>query len=121
LSGDVSRTSRSLTFAGTGIAVVGFLLQQRSPRHLSLPLLASVERLLAAVTVGSAADDARVEVLRHLVLDLRLWSAAPTSVQRKLFDRILRLVKVRAVVVVATGELAALLKACGCARISAAW
>ena len=71
---------------------MGHLLQQASPRHLDRPLLGALEGLGSAV---AASPELHEEVLRRLVLNLRLWSAASPGVQRSLLDMCLKVARVQ--------------------------
>lgn len=55
----------------------------RSSRHLSGELLAAQQQLLGAVAECGELAEA---VLRHLILNLRLWSAAPPGVQHQVLS-----------------------------------
>lgn len=74
-----------------GTALLGWLLQQRSAAHLGLDLLAAIEQLLHAT--GGHGDLQR-GVLAALLLDYRLWAAAPPPVQLSLAALTLRLCQV---------------------------
>lgn len=75
-----------------GVALVAHLLQQRSTRHLTVELLHALEALLRAVAPAEALHTA---VLQRLLLNLRLWAAAPISIQRSFQALLLKLAKVR--------------------------
>ncbi|KAK9824084.1 hypothetical protein WJX72_007613 [[Myrmecia] bisecta] len=62
-----------------GIALMAYLLQQRSPRHLTTALAKALEGLVRAVRPS---EDLTVAVLERLLLNLNLWSAAPADAQR---------------------------------------
>lgn len=74
-----------------GVALVAHLLQQRSPKHLTLDLLHALEALLRAVAPAEALHTA---VLQRLLLNLRLWAAAPLPIQRSFQALLLKLAKV---------------------------
>ena len=74
-----------------GVALVAHLLQQRSPRHLTLDLLHAMEALLRAVGPSEALHTA---VMQRLLLNLRLWAAAPLPIQRSFQALLLKLAKV---------------------------
>jgi hypothetical protein len=69
---------------------VAHLLQQRSPKHLTIDLLHALEALLRAV---SPADVLHTAILQRLLLNLRLWAAAPLSIQRNFQALLLKLAK----------------------------
>ena len=71
---------------------MGHLLQHALPRHLDRQLLSALEGLGHAVAASSELHE---EVLRRLVLNLRLWSAASPGVQRSLLDMCLKVAQVR--------------------------
>ena len=71
--------------------LVAHLLQQRSPRHLTLNLLHAMEALLRAVGPSEALHTA---VMQRLLLNLRLWAAAPLPIQRSFQALLLKLAKV---------------------------
>ena len=73
------------------MALLGYLLQRCNPVHLDAPLLHALESLLRAVTPSEALTK---QLLQQLLLNLRLWSAAPPAGQRSLQDLILKLAKV---------------------------
>ena len=75
------------------MALLGYLLQRCNPVHLNAPLLHALESLLRAVTPSEALMK---QLLQQLLLNLRLWSAAPPAGQRCLQDLILKLAKVTA-------------------------
>lgn len=66
------------------------MLQQRSPRHLTIGLLHAFEALLRAVAPAEALHTA---VLQRLLLNLRLWAAAPLPIQRNFQTLLLKLAK----------------------------
>ncbi|KAK9905588.1 hypothetical protein WJX75_002584 [Coccomyxa subellipsoidea] len=74
----------------SGVALVAHLLQQRSPKHLTLDLLHALEALLRAVAPAEALHTA---VLQRLLLNLRLWAAAPLPIQRSFQALLLKLAK----------------------------
>ena len=74
-----------------GVALVAHLLQQRSPRHLTLDLLHAMEALLRAVGPSEVLHTA---VMQRLLLNLRLWAAAPLPIQRSFQALLLKLAKV---------------------------
>lgn len=74
------------------MALLGYLLQRCNPVHLNAPLLHALESLLKAVTPSEALTK---QLLQQLLLNLRLWSAAPPAGQRSLQDLILKLAKVK--------------------------
>lgn len=82
---------RGMPLPRTGVALVAHLLQQRSPRHLSIELLHAMEALLRAVGPCEALHTA---VLQRLLLNLRLWAAAPLPIQRSFQALLLKLAKV---------------------------
>lgn len=82
-----------MMFTCAGVALVAHLLQQRHPRHLTLDLLKALEALLRAV---GPAEALRTAVVQRLLLNLRLWAAAPLPIQRSYQALLLRLAKVRA-------------------------
>ena len=63
-----------------GVALMAYLLQQRSPTHLTRRLLVAVQELLKASTVGSACCLTE-HVLKHLIVNFHLWSAASYAEQ----------------------------------------
>lgn len=67
------------------------LLQQISPRHLSVDLLKAFEGLCHAVRLNEELCQA---VLHRLLLNLRLWSAADATTQRHLLQLLVNLAKV---------------------------
>lgn len=73
-----------------GMALLGYLLQRCNPVHLNAALLHALESLLKAVTPSEALTK---QLLQQLLLNLRLWSAAPPAGQRSLQDLILKLAK----------------------------
>ena len=75
-----------------GIALVAHLLQQRQPKHLTLDLLHAMEALLRAV---GPSEGLHTAVLQRLLLNLRLWAAAPLPIQRSFQALLLKLAKVR--------------------------
>ena len=70
---------------------MGSLLAQSGPRHLTHDLLSALETLLAAV---GPCEELVHDVLRHLVVNLRLWRAAPAEVQQHLVLILLQLAQV---------------------------
>ena len=84
------RGLRGMLLPRTGVALVAHLLQQRSPRHLSIELLHAMEALLRAVGPCEALHTA---VLQRLLLNLRLWAAAPLPIQRSFQALLLKLAK----------------------------
>ena len=70
---------------------MGSLLAQSSPRHLTHELLSALQTLLAAV---GPCEELVHDVLRHLVVNLRLWRAAPAEVQQHLVLILLQLAQV---------------------------
>lgn len=78
--------------ACAGIALVAHLLQQRQPRHLTIDLLHAMEALLRAV---GPSEGLHTAVLQRLLLNLRLWAAAPMPIQRSFQALLLKLAKVR--------------------------
>lgn len=75
-----------------GTALLGWLLQQRSPTHLGMDVLVAIEALLRA-TAGHG--DLQRGVLAALLLDRRLWVAAAPPVQLSLAALTLRLCQAR--------------------------
>ena len=73
-----------------GFALIGHLLKQRSPRHLSPALLRAMEGLVASVR---DMRDLYEEATRRLLLDLRLWSTAPAGTQREYYRLLLSIVQ----------------------------
>lgn len=72
------------------MALLGYLLQRCNPVHLNAALLHALETLLKAVTPSEALTK---QLLQQLLLNLRLWSAAPPAGQRSLQHLILKLAK----------------------------
>lgn len=72
------------------MALLGYLLQRCNAVHLNAPLLHALESLLRAVTPSEALTK---QLLQQLLLNLRLWSAAPPAGQRSLQALILKLAK----------------------------
>ena len=72
------------------MALLGYLLQRCNPVHLNAPLLHALESLLRAVAPSEALTK---QLLQQLLLNLRLWSAAPPAGQQSLQDLILKLAK----------------------------
>ena len=72
--------------------MISHLMRRTSPRHLDRPLLSALEGLGHAV---AASPELHEEVLRRLVVDLGLWSAATPGVQRSLLDMCLKIARVR--------------------------
>lgn len=72
------------------MALLGYLLQHCSPAHLNPALLHALEALLKAVTPSEALTE---QLLRQLLLNLRLWSSAPAAGQLSLQSLILKLAK----------------------------
>jgi hypothetical protein len=79
-SGTVNCLSSNI-FACSGVALMGQLLQRSSPRHLTIALLEALKNLAAAV---EASADLHSQVLKHLLLDLRLFSRADVATQHYL-------------------------------------
>ena len=71
--------------------LLGYLLQKCSSIHLNAALLHAFESLLRAVTPSEALTK---QLLQQLLLNLKLWSAAPAAGQRSLQALILKLAKV---------------------------
>ncbi|GAB4815481.1 hypothetical protein N2152v2_002527 [Parachlorella kessleri] len=69
-------------------AIMGFLLAQSGPRHLTHELLSALETLLTAV---GPCEELLHDVLRYLVVNLRLWRTAPAEVQQHLVLVLLQL------------------------------
>ena len=84
------RDLRGMLLLRTGVALVAHLLQQRSPRHLSIELLHAMEALLRAV---GPCEALHMAVLQRLLLNLRLWAAAPLPIQRSFQALLLKLAK----------------------------
>ncbi|KAL3142038.1 hypothetical protein ABBQ32_004670 [Trebouxia sp. C0010 RCD-2024] len=83
--------SNRLTMLQTaGMALLVYLLQRCNPVHLNAALLHALETLLKAVTPSEALTK---QLLQQLLLNLRLWSAAPPAGQRSLQHLILKLAK----------------------------
>ena len=78
-------------FVCAGIALVAHLLQQRQPKHLTIDLLHAMEALLRAV---GPSEGLHTAVLQRLLLNLRLWAAAPLPIQRSFQALLLKLAKV---------------------------
>ena len=78
--------------ACAGIALVAHLLQQRQPKHLTIDLLHAMEALLRAV---GPSEGLHTAVLQRLLLNLRLWAAAPLLIQHSFQALLLKLAKVR--------------------------
>lgn len=72
------------------MALLVYLLQRCNPVHLNAALLHALETLLKAVTPSEALTK---QLLQQLLLNLRLWSAAPPAGQRSLQHLILKLAK----------------------------
>ena len=71
--------------------MVAHLLQQRQSKHLTLDLLHAMEALLRAV---GPSEGLHTAVLQRLLLNLRLWAAAPLPIQRSFQALLLKLAKV---------------------------
>lgn len=74
-----------------GMAILGYLMQHRSPSHLNAALLHTLEKLLHAVTPS---EPLTKQLLQQLLLNLRLWSSASPAGQLHLHTLILKLTKV---------------------------
>ena len=66
-------------YAGPGL--LSYLLQQRKPENLTVPLLKTMDGLLRAC---QPAEGLSQDILRHLLLNLDLWNPAPLDTQQHL-------------------------------------
>jgi hypothetical protein len=72
-----------------GFAIVGFLLQQCSPLHLTMEFLVTLQDLTNKLEVKGLLDDLYINVL----FDFRLWIFTPFEVQKELLNVYLELIK----------------------------
>lgn len=74
-----------------GVAIMGHLLLEAHPRHRTHDLVSAAQALLGVL--GSCEELAH-DALRHLLLNLQLWHAAPAEVQAHLLTVLLQLAQV---------------------------
>eukprot|EP00884_Botryococcus_braunii_P012042 jgi/Botrbrau1/20839/Bobra.0156s0064.1 len=85
-----SPSNRQSLLQISGVAVAGWLLSQRSPRHLSVDLLKAVMGLAEAVQLS---PELRAHVIAHLLLNLRLWAPSALPAQRAMLNHATHLLK----------------------------
>jgi len=74
-----------------GFAVIGYLLHQISPKHLSrqaIPILGRLMGAAASATNYSLDTSLLLDILKHFLLDFRLWVYTTPDVQADLLSLI---------------------------------